>query len=78
MNETTRLYTRDGFKTIEYEVHVKLQKHCEELEAKLRIAEATLVEFADYENPNDPKDICSPKSEYMKEARCVLEQMNMR
>lgn len=32
MNETTRLYTRDGIKTIDYEVHVKLHKHCEELE----------------------------------------------
>lgn len=33
MNETTRLYTRDGIKMIDYEIHLKLQKHCEELEA---------------------------------------------
>jgi hypothetical protein len=32
VNETTRLYTRDGIKTIDYEVYLKLQKHCEELE----------------------------------------------
>lgn len=34
--ETTRLYTRDGIKTIDYEVHMKLQKHCEELEALVK------------------------------------------
>lgn len=32
MEETTRLYTRHGIKAIDYEVHLKLQKHCEEVE----------------------------------------------
>jgi chromosome segregation ATPase len=36
MNETTRLHTRGGIKMIDYEVHMKLQKHCEELEALVK------------------------------------------
>lgn len=42
MNETTRLYTRDGIKTIDYEVYLKLQKHCEEIERKLAICKNAL------------------------------------
>lgn len=43
MNETTRLYTRDGIKTISYEVYLKLQKHCEELEDRLAVYESKAV-----------------------------------
>lgn len=36
MNETNRLYTRDGIKTIDYEVHLKLQKAYDEMEKEYK------------------------------------------
>lgn len=41
----------------------------EVLELRLESAEQLLREFADYENPNEPKGVCWPASDYMKKAR---------
>lgn len=38
----------------------------------LRVAVEALSEFADYDNPNQPKAVCWPASEYMKKSRGAL------
>ena len=44
----------------------------------LEIALKTIEEFAWLDNPNEPKDVCSPASEYMTKARAALAEIERR
>lgn len=41
----------------------------------LLMAIEALERFADYDNPNEPKNVCWPASEYIKQARKALDKI---